>query len=169
MLLPNLLVWEDTFTGEVLDRNKWEPEVNAFGGGNHEEQIYTDYPRNVRIENGKLILEARREETGIQGTVRPWSSGRVRTKHRGDWTYGRFEASIRMPRGQGYWPAFWMLPTDEELGPWPLSGEIDIVEYAGQAPRSASAAGSWPVMTAATAGSGRRCARWRSPGAWASA
>ncbi len=142
------LVWHDDFDSAALDRSKWECEVNAFGGGNNELQIYTDYPKNVRVENGCLVLEAHREPTGIQGTVREWSSGRVRTKHRGDWTYGLFEARIKLPKGQGFWPAFWMLPTDEKYGPWAASGEIDIMEAVGQHPDKVSCAlhfgGTWP-------------------------
>lgn len=134
------LVWHDEFDGPGLDRSKWECEVNAFGGGNDELQIYTDRPRNVRVEGGRLILEARRERTGVQGTFRDWSSGRIRSKHRGDWTHGYFEARARLPRGRGFWPAIWMLPTDEACGPWPGSGEIDIMEMVGHQPDRVGAA-----------------------------
>lgn len=129
------LVWQDEFAGPTLDYAKWEVEVNAFGGGNNELQIYTDRQENVRVENGSLILEARQDHHGIQGTVREFSSGRIRSKHRGDWKYGRFEIRARLPRGQGLWPAIWMLPTDEVYGPWAASGEIDIMEYKGQEPQ----------------------------------
>ena len=64
------LVWSDDFDGNTLDLSKWECEVNAFGGGNGELQIYTDHPKNVRVENNRLILEAHHEPTCIQGTVR---------------------------------------------------------------------------------------------------
>lgn len=142
------LVWSDDFDGNTLDLSKWECEVNAFGGGNHELQIYTDQPKNVRVENSRLILEAHHEPTCIQGTVREWSSGRVRTKHRGDWTYGRFEIRARIPEGRGLWPAIWMLPTDDHYGTWAASGEIDIMENKGHQPRAVSGAlhfgGEWP-------------------------
>jgi beta-glucanase (GH16 family) len=128
------LIWQDDFNGSSLDYTKWECEVNAFGGGNNELQIYTDNPRNVRVEDGCLVIEAHRDRTGISGTVREFSSGRVRTKHRGDWRYGRIEIRAKLPVGQGLWPAIWMLPTDEEYGGWAASGEIDIMEAVGQRP-----------------------------------
>ena len=68
------------------------------------------------------------------GTTRKYSSGRLRTKHRGDWKYGRIAVRARLPVGKGMWPAIWMLPTDEAYGGWAASGEIDIMEYAGHAP-----------------------------------
>ncbi len=129
------LVWQDEFEGERLDYSKWATEVNAFGGGNQELQMYTDRKENVRVENGNLIIEARREKIGIQGTERDYSSARINSKHRGDWTYGRFEIRAKLPVGQGVWPAIWMLPTEEKYGGWASSGEIDIMEYKGQEPK----------------------------------
>lgn len=126
------VVWSDDFDGDRLDYSKWEVEVNAFGGGNHELQLYTDRPRNVRVEGGCLVLEAHRERASIAGTERDFSSGRIRSKHRGDWKYGRFEIRARVPAGQGLWPAAWMLPTHERHGGWAASGEIDILEFKGQ-------------------------------------
>jgi beta-glucanase (GH16 family) len=128
------LVWSDEFAGEKLDYSKWEVEVNAFGGGNNEMQLYTDRKENVRVEQGHLVIEARKDQPNIQGTVREYSSGRVRTKHRGDWKYGRFEVRAQLPQGKGLWPAIWMLPTEEKYGPWALSGEIDIMELVGHEP-----------------------------------
>jgi len=125
------LVWEDNFEGESLDYSKWDCEINAFGGGNQELQIYTDRDDNVRVENGALVLEARKDNAGIAGTVREYSSGRIRSKHRGDWKYGRFEVRAKLPAGQGLWPAVWLLPTKEKYGSWASSGEIDIVEFKG--------------------------------------
>jgi beta-glucanase (GH16 family) len=128
------LVWQDEFDGPTLDYSKWEIEINAFGGGNNELQIYTDRKENVRVEGGSLILETRRDSHGIQGTVREYSSGRIRSKRRGDWKYGRFEIRAKLPRGQGLWPAIWLMPSDDVYGGWAASGEIDIVEYKGQEP-----------------------------------
>lgn len=90
-------IWNDEFNGNQLDYSKWEIEVNAFGGGNNELQIYTDRSQNVRIENGFLVLEAWKEKTGIAGTERDYSSGRIRSKRRGDWKYGRFECRAKLP------------------------------------------------------------------------
>ncbi len=128
------LVWSDEFDGDLIDYSKWGVQENAFGGGNNELQIYTDRPKNVRVESGNLVIEAHRDNAGIAGTVREYSSGLVRTKHRGDWTYGRIEVRAKLPVGQGMWPAIWMLPTDEKYGTWAASGEIDIMEYRGQTP-----------------------------------
>ena len=129
------LVWSDEFDGDSLNYSKWGVQENAFGGGNQELQIFTDRAKNVRVENGHLVLEAHRDNGNISGTVREYSSGRVRTKHRGDWKYGRIEVRAKMPIGQGIWPAIWMLPTDDKYGGWALSGEIDIMEYRGQNPK----------------------------------
>jgi len=128
------MVWQDEFDGGKLDYSKWEAEVNAFGGGNQELQIYTDSKDNVRVEGGSLVLEAHHAKTGISGTERDYSSGRIRTKNRGDWLYGRFEIKAKLPKGQGVWPAIWMLPTEDKYGTWAASGEIDIMEFKGQEP-----------------------------------
>lgn len=118
------MVWSDEFNGTSIDQNKWSFEVNGDGGGNNELQYYTARPENARLENGRLIIEARKEAySGKQ-----YTSARLRTKGKGDWLYGRFEARIKLPRGQGIWPAFWMLPTDNKYGTWAASGEIDIME-----------------------------------------
>lgn len=126
------LIWEDAFDGNSLDYSKWGIEVNAFGGGNAELQIFTDRKENVRVANGTLILEARRDNADIMGTKREYSSGRVRTKNRGDWKYGRIEVRAKLPSGAGLWPAIWMLPTEDKYGGWAKSGEIDIMEFRGQ-------------------------------------
>jgi len=145
------LVWSDEFVGDSLDYSKWGVEENAFGGGNNELQIFTDRPANVRVENGSLVLEAHKDKAGISGTVRDYSSGRVRTKHRGDWKYGRIEVCAKLPIGKGIWPAIWMLPTDNTYGGWAASGEIDIMEYRGQNPKDVLGTlhygGAWPKNT----------------------
>jgi beta-glucanase (GH16 family) len=128
------LVWSDEFEGEKLDYSKWEIEVNAFGGGNNELQLYTERKENVRVTGGNLVIEARKDKPNILGTVRDYSSGRVRSKNRGDWTYGRFEIRAKLPAGQGIWPAIWMMPTEDKYGSWASSGEIDIMEFKGQEP-----------------------------------
>lgn len=128
------LVWQDEFDGDQLNYQKWGIRQDAFGGGNQELQIYTERPENVRVENGKLILEARHDSAAVAGTQREYSSGRIHTKHRGDWKYGRIEVRAKLPMGQGIWPAIWMLPTDNKYGTWAASGEIDIMEMRGQTP-----------------------------------
>lgn len=142
------LVWEDNFDGPKLDYSKWECEVNAFGGGNQEQQLYTDRSENVRVENGLLVIEARKDSPNVQGTLRDYSSARIRTKHRGDWKYARVDTRAKLPSGQGIWPAIWMMPTTDTYGTWASSGEIDIMEYRGQTPNEVLGTlhfgGTWP-------------------------
>ena len=118
------LVWSDEFDGAEIDLSKWEHEVNCDGGGNNEKQCYTADPENSYIEDGVLKIAALPES----GASLPYSSARLRTLNKGDWTYGRFEIRAKSVTGQGSWPAIWMLPTDWEYGGWPNSGEIDIFE-----------------------------------------
>lgn len=124
------LVWSDEFTGPSIDSTKWEYEVNDHGGGNNELQYYTARSENSFIEDGKLVIQARKENY----LTRQYTSARLRTRYRGDWLYGRFEVSAKLPYGKGLWPAIWMLPTDWTYGGWPMSGEIDIMEVLGHEP-----------------------------------
>jgi len=134
------LVWADEFAGDALDRSKWAPEVSCWGGGNDERQCYTDRPENIAVEDGVLVLKAKKER--FTGPARPpeiaeipnpqitqnYTSGKVRTRGLHAWRYGRIEVRAKVPPGQGTWPAVWMMPADDAYGPWPLSGEIDILE-----------------------------------------
>ncbi|WDE14561.1 family 16 glycosylhydrolase [Thalassomonas haliotis] len=131
------LVWSDEFDGNSLDLSKWQHEVNCWGGGNGEQQCYTDRVENTVVADGKLNIIARREDfTGpdnVDGnlgsvTTLPYTSARLRTMNQGDWKYGRFEVKAKLPHGQGSWSGIWMLPTDWVFGGWAASGEIDIVE-----------------------------------------
>lgn len=132
--------WSDDFSGVELDRTKWEVEDSCWGGGNDERQCYTDRPENIEVVNGLLRLKAYPETyTGHQYPIewaggrgaqvtQQYTSGKVRTRELADWTYGRFSARMKLPSGQGTWPAFWMLPADNVYGGWAASGEIDIME-----------------------------------------
>ncbi|QFT78860.1 glycoside hydrolase family 16 protein [Erythrobacter sp. THAF29] len=134
------LVWSDEFEGTQLDRSKWAPEKSCWGGGNNERQCYTDRPENIAVENGLLLLKARKETfTGPDRppeiasnpnpqVTREYTSGKVRTRGLHAWKYGRFEVRAKVPAGQGMWPAVWMMPEENHYGGWPLSGEIDILE-----------------------------------------
>jgi beta-glucanase (GH16 family) len=127
------LVWEEEFDGTQLDPAKWEAQVGdgcpqLCGWGNNELQYYR--AENATVADGVLTITALEETFGGYD----YTSARIRTKNLGDWTYGRFEMRAKMPIGQGIWPAFWMLPTDEVYGTWAASGEIDIMEYLGQQP-----------------------------------
>lgn len=134
------LVWADEFDGDSLDRSKWAPEVSCWGGGNAERQCYTDRPENIAVEGGMLLLKARKErftgparppeiaENPNPTITQPYTSGKVRTRGLHAWRYGRVEVRAKVPPGQGTWPAVWMMPAHDSYGPWPLSGEIDILE-----------------------------------------
>ncbi|MEL7145603.1 MAG: family 16 glycosylhydrolase [Bacteroidota bacterium] len=129
-----VLVWSDEFNGTSLDLTKWEPQTGdgcaegICGWGNNELQSYQ--AKNAVVSDGTLKIIAKRER--VKGKA--YSSARLRTKGLADFTFGRFEASIKLPTGQGLWPAFWMLSTNEPSGGWPQSGEIDIMEFLGQHP-----------------------------------
>ncbi len=128
------LVWADEFDSVVLDRHKWNFEIGTGvnGWGNNELQYYTDRAKNAFIQDGRLVIEARRENYAGQ----EYTSARMTTKNKGDWLYGKFEIRARLPRGKGLWPAIWMLPTDWAYGGWPKSGEIDIMENLGDDTRT---------------------------------
>ncbi len=119
------LVWSDEFDGDAIDTSKWNHEVNCDGGGNQEQQCYTDSPDNSYLKDGKLNIVALHAEEDAE---KPYTSARLTTQYKGDFKYGRIEMSAKLPSGQGSWPAFWMMPTDSEYGVWPRSGEIDIME-----------------------------------------
>jgi len=126
------LVWSDEFDGKELDQSKWEVIVNGRGGGNKELQYYRR--ENVRVADGMLIIEARKEKFSGPDGGRDYTSAKIRTKGKGDWKYGKIEVRAKLPKGKGVWPAIWMMPTDNRYGNWPNSGEIDMVELVGQEP-----------------------------------
>ncbi len=123
------LVWADEFDKAGLpDSTKWEYDVGGNGWGNNELQFYTrQRPENARVENGKLIIEARKE--AYQG--KNYTSARLLTRGKHTWTYGRIEAMAKLPKGIGTWPAVWMLGQNIATAGWPRGGEIDIMEHVG--------------------------------------
>ncbi|MBA3850565.1 MAG: glycoside hydrolase [Opitutus sp.] len=125
------LVWSDEFDHPgAPDPKKWAYDVGGDGWGNRELQFYTqDRRENARVEDGHLVIEARREVF----EKNKFTSARLVTKGRTDWLHGRFEIRARVPSGRGTWPAIWMLPTVWNLGDggWPDNGEIDIMEHVG--------------------------------------
>ncbi|MBX9852975.1 MAG: family 16 glycosylhydrolase [Cytophagaceae bacterium] len=130
------LAWSDEFNGASLDQSKWTYQtgtgcdINLCNWGNNELQTYTNRPENIAVQNGNLVITARKENFG----GRSYTSARIRTAGKADFTYGKIEARMKLPKGQGLWPAFWMLPTDNVYGGWPASGEIDIMEERGEKP-----------------------------------
>jgi beta-glucanase (GH16 family) len=122
------MVWNDEFNYEGLpDSTKWNYDIGDNGWGNHELEFYTaKRPENARVKNGNLIIEARKEKWGKSD----YTSARLITKGKGDWTYGRIEVKAKLPSGLGTWPAIWMLGSTTPLH-WPDDGEIDIMEHVG--------------------------------------
>jgi len=131
------LSWSDEFSspnGSGVDPSKWVVEVGGKGWGNEELEYYTSRRENAHIQDGNLVIEARRENyTGTDGS-RNYTSARMKTAGKFSQTYGRFEARIKIPSGQGMWPAFWMLGDDIDKTGWPAWGEIDIMENIGKEP-----------------------------------
>ena len=124
------LKWEDQFEGESLNRDDWNVELHDPGWVNNELQSYVDSPENIYLQDGNLVLKPV-ENKSEDGSV-SYTSGRINTQHKHDFKYGLFEARVKVPEGQGFLPAFWMMPTDENLyGQWPRCGEIDIMEVLG--------------------------------------
>ncbi len=121
-------VWADEFDGDEVDEDKWTFEINDYGGGNNELQYYIK--ENATISNGILTITGKREAY----KTRAYTSSRMITKYKGDFTYGRFQIRAKNPLGRGSWPAIWMMPTRSTYGTWPNSGEIDIMEYVGYNP-----------------------------------
>lgn len=131
------LVWADEFDEDgAPNPQNWNFDIGDGsaqgipGWGNNELQYYTSRPENVKVENGVLVITAREES--FEGSN--YTSARLTTQNLFEKQYGRFEARIQLPFGQGYWPAFWLLGNDCDVNPWPACGEIDIMEYLGDEP-----------------------------------
>jgi len=122
------LIWEDNFN--TFNSDKWTaiegngcPELCGFG--NNELQYYSGNEKNLRVEDGILIIEAHLDTLSTR-----YSSAKIITKDNGDWNTGRIDVKAKLPKGRGTWPAFWMLPTKKNMK-WPFDGEIDIMEHVG--------------------------------------
>lgn len=132
------LIWSDEFNapdGSPVDSSKWVSETGGNGWGNQELEYYTARPQNAVQKDGNLVITAIEEKyTGSDGVTRNYTSARLKTKGKFSRKYGRFEARIKIPRGQAIWPAFWMLGDDIDKRGWPKCGEIDIMENIGKEP-----------------------------------
>ncbi|GAA1647493.1 glycoside hydrolase family 16 protein [Actinoplanes couchii] len=137
------VTWSDEFNGAAgapVDGSKWNFDIGGGGFGNNELQYYTNSTNNVRQDGqGRLAITARKENPNNYqcwyGTCQ-YTSGRLLTSGKFTQKYGRFEASIKVPKGQGIWPAFWMLGDNLGSVGWPQSGEIDIMENVGKEPNN---------------------------------
>ena len=123
------LIWNDEFDGDELNTEYWNYEPHAPGWVNNELQEYTTSTDNVYIEDGKLVIQAIKEERNGEDY---YTSGKVTTKDKVEFTYGKVVVGLKVPKGQGLWPAAWMMPAEESFyGQWPKCGEIDIMEILG--------------------------------------
>jgi beta-glucanase (GH16 family) len=124
------LVWSDEFNGTSIDAANWKFETGGGGWGNNELEYYTNRPENAVINNGNLLIIARKESFSGSG----YTSARMKTQGLKYWTYGKIEARIKLPATQGVWPAFWTLGESITTDSWPKCGEIDIMEHINKAP-----------------------------------
>jgi len=127
------MIWNDEFNGTdgtLPDSSKWTYDLGGGGWGNNELETYTNSTTNVQQKGGNLVITATKVGTNFAS----YYSARIRTQGLFDVEYGRIEARIKIPYGQGMWPAFWMLGSDINTNPWPNCGEIDIMENIGKEP-----------------------------------
>lgn len=142
LLMPSIgssqniqLIWSDEFDGSALSPDNWKYDIgdgcpSLCGWGNQELQYYTNQSDNIYVEDGMLNIVAKKENLGTKN----YSSARIKTAGLQYFKYGRIEARMKLPIGNGYWPAFWMMPEENVYGGWPKSGEIDIMENRGNEP-----------------------------------
>jgi beta-glucanase (GH16 family) len=116
------LVWSDEFNGTAVDTSKWTYDLGNLNVNNEKEFYQT---QNATVSNGNLVITAKKEAVGSQ----PYTSARLKTLGKFTQTYGRIEASIKLPMGMGMWPAFWMLGANINTVSWPQCGELDIMEH----------------------------------------
>lgn len=156
------MIWGDEFNGTSLDTSVWNyntgyyinDDPGTWGWGNQELEHYTDSEQNVSVSNGKLTITALEDPKTFPqdpNRVAPYSSGKITTKNKFTFKYGRIDFCAKLPKGNGMWPALWMLPNDDTYGTWAASGEIDVMEARGRLPGAVSGAihfgGQWPANT----------------------
>lgn len=126
------LAWQEDFNGNELNQNNWSSEKHDPGWVNNELQEYTDSKENIFVKDGNLVLKAIKTQKDGKDY---YTSGKINTKDKKTFKYGKFEVRAKAPKGQGLWPALWMMPNDESLyGQWPKCGEIDMMEVLGNEP-----------------------------------
>ncbi|MBT2693516.1 carbohydrate binding domain-containing protein [Bacillus sp. ISL-55] len=141
------LVWSDEFSGPEIDRSKWTYDIGNWivdedgngitpGWGNNEKEYYTDSNENAFIDDGKLVIKAKKEQVTDQFGTYDYTSAKLKTKGLFSKKYGRYEIKAKLPVGKGLWPAIWMLPEEDKYGTWAASGEIDIMESWGSRPHT---------------------------------
>lgn len=123
------LIWNDEFDGDAFTKEDWNWETRREGWTNNELQAYRPSPENIFLRDGKLVLKAIKSVNEQGKTV--YTSGKVQTMDKHNFLYGRVDVRAKLPAGQGLWPAVWMMPARDHYGSWPVSGEIDIMEFLG--------------------------------------
>lgn len=129
------LSWADEFNGTALNLADWTYEngdgcPNLCGWGNNELQYYTERRDNLFFQDGKMIIEAKKENY----SGKAYTSSKILTRGKKVFKYGRIDIRAKLPKGKGIWPAFWLLPQDNVYGGWPKSGELDLMENIGHEP-----------------------------------
>lgn len=157
---PWQLVWSDEFdgpAGQKPDAARWTHDVGGHGWGNNQLEYDTDRAENASLDGqGNLAIVARAESYG----GRNYTSARIKTQGLFERTFGRFEARLKLPSGQGVWPAFWLLGADIGTTGWPACGEIDVMEYRGQTPLTTQGSLHGPGYS----GGGAIWTQWSLPG-----
>lgn len=157
------LIWNDEFAGDNLNTSKWnyntgyyiDGDPNKWGWGNNELEYYTDSEKNTFVKDGSLNITTYYEPTTFPeidpNRVAPYSSGKITSKDKFTFKYGRIDFRAKLPAGNGLWPALWLLPNEDTYGVWASSGEIDVMEARGRIPNASSGAihygGTWPTNT----------------------
>lgn len=133
------LAWSDEFDGNTLNPANWTYDIGGSGWGNNELEYYTNSSNNSFVSNGFLVIEARKETYGTNN----YTSARILSKDKKSFTYGRIDIRAKLPKGQGIWPALWMLGSNIGSLPWPACGEIDIMELLGHEPQKVYGTAHW--------------------------
>jgi beta-glucanase (GH16 family) len=155
------LVWSDEFNapdGTTPDPQKWNYDLGGNGWGNHELEFYTNHPQNAQIRSGNLVITAQKESATDKYGTRDYTSARIKTQSLFAQAYGRFESRIKIPKGEGVWPAFWMLGEDIATLGWPRCGEIDIMENIGKEPAAVHASLHGPAAPGSDPGNNKATA-----------
>ena len=139
------LAWSDEFNGNSLNTNDWNYEQGGTGWGNQELENYTSRTQNVFVSAGHLVIEARQEAYGGNN----YTSGRITTQGKQQFTYGRIDIRAKLPVSKGMWPALWMLGSNISTVPWPGCGETDIMELIGNAPSQITGSLHWKQSSGA--------------------
>ena len=133
------LTWNDEFNGTTLDPTNWNYETGGSGWGNHELEYYTTSTNNAFLSSGCLVIEARKETMGSNN----YTSARLNTAGKRQFTYGRVDIRAKLPVSKGMWPALWMLGSNISTVPWPGCGETDIMELIGTYPKQVTGSVHW--------------------------